>query len=530
MVEQLGQPEILRVLNQVEIGFAVIELDGRLRFANQGFLKTRGLDSELKNGIDEAFRNGTQDRFVGESITKDPEGSTRWISFDANLIRDPKTGQPESQFLIIQDITARVKAELAAVELRKKADRKIQEDIEQQKRVNDELRQAQERAERASRMKSHFLANMSHEIRTPLGAILGFTELLADPNTEEGERTEFLGVIARNGKSLSRIVDDVLDLSKVEAGLLSFERIPFCPRTLVSDIATLFSEKARKKGIDLQTVVAADIARSVVSDPSRIRQIVSNLVSNAVKFTSRGYVKLRVESSESEIRFVIEDSGIGIGPQHLNNLFQPFMQGEEALSRKYGGTGLGLYLSRKLAEALDGTLEISRTEQNAGTTLTLRLPIKLSSLKEANDWIHETVPSGMSNKALDGLRILVVDDTADNRLLISRMLSKSGALVEFATNGPEGVDRASNQPFDLILMDLQMPEMDGFEATERIRKKLIKTPIVALTAHAVDEIRERCEQTGFSGFLTKPVDSKSLMAAAIAVASERGLNASRTPM
>ncbi|RYZ73356.1 MAG: response regulator, partial [Proteobacteria bacterium] len=350
--------------------------------------------------------------------------------------------------------------------------------IDQQKRLNEELRNAREKAERASRMKSHFLANMSHEIRTPLGAILGFTELLADPSTDEGERAEFLGVIARNGKSLSRIVDDVLDLSKVEAGLLSFEKTPFCPRTLVSDVTTMFSERARRKGIELETIISDDIASSVVSDPSRIRQIVSNLVSNAVKFTNDGFVKLRAESSDSEMRFIIEDTGIGIGPKHLNNLFQPFVQGEESLSRKYGGTGLGLYLSRKLAEALGGSLEISRTQENSGTTVTLCLPMQMGTVQEASDWINESTLNNHQNQALKDLRILVVDDAADNRLLISRMLAKSGAQIEFATNGPEGVDRASTQSFDLILMDLQMPDMDGFEATERIRKKAIKTPIV----------------------------------------------------
>ena len=458
MVEQLGHPEILRILTQVNVGFAIVDFDGTIRFANDGFAKIGGhrvsdliganifnlddeIDIELKRRNTQMLLEGQCDKITGELELKTVTGDRGSVSYEVNAIRHPETGQPEYQFLIVQDITARVRGEKLAAELRRKSDRKLQEseerfrtlaetipqvvfttdnegqinylngkwfqftgqspntdpssdsildaihsddlpslrsawkkcretsapfylecrirgsdgeyrwfltaamplfdghghtlrwfgsctNIDHQKRLNEELRLAREKADRANRMKSHFLANMSHEIRTPLGAILGFTELLGDANLEEGERVEFLGVIARNGRSLSRIVDDVLDLSKVEAGLLTLEKTPFCPRTLVSDVETLFSEKARKKGIRLETEIAPDLADSVVSDPSRIRQIVSNLVSNAVKFTHQGYVKLRSDSCDQKVRFIVEDSGIGIGPQYLANLFQPFSQGD----------------------------------------------------------------------------------------------------------------------------------------------------------------------------------------------------------
>jgi PAS domain S-box-containing protein len=651
MVEQLGQPEILRVLHQVDIGFAVIELTGEMSFVNEGFAKLRGssvqdligknvleledgTDREFRRQIFSEFREGKREQFTNEIEILDDNGETHWISFEANLIRSSETGAPQYQFVIVQDISERVRAQKQAAQLKRDADRKLHEseerfrtlaetipqivfttdseghinyvngkwfeltggnphlpitseqvrsaihpnelqmvqaawqtscvtstpfnlecrlksrdgeyrwfltramplfdgsghtirwfgsctDIDQQRRLADDLRAARERAERASRMKSHFLANMSHEIRTPLGAILGFTELLGDSGLDEEERLEFLGVIARNGRSLSRIVDDVLDLSKVEAGLLSLEKTPFCPRTLVSDIATLFSEKARRKGIKLESETAENLPESVVSDPSRIRQIVSNLVSNAVKFTQTGSVKLRVTSSDKDVCFIVQDTGIGIGPQHLNNLFQPFVQGDESLSRKHGGTGLGLYLSRKLAEALGGTLEISHTEENSGTTITLTLPIQLGSVQAANEWKHDNHGFCGLKTGLKDVSVLVVDDAADNRLLIERMLSKSGAKVSFAVDGLDGIDRAIQGKFDVILMDLQMPDVDGFEATEKIRAKGIKTPIVALTAHAVDEIRDRCERAGFNGFLTKPVDSKSLLTITLDLALKR---------
>lgn len=641
MVEQLGHPEILRILTQVSVGFAIIEFDGTIRFANESFAKIGGhplkqligasiydfddeIDVALKKANTEKLLSGECDQISGEIEVKTISGSHAWVSYEITAVRHPITRKPEYQFLMTQDITARVRAERLAADLRKKADRKLQEseerfrtlaetipqivfttdseghfnymngkwfqltgempgteissdlilqsihpedlpsirstwkksrehltpfyiecrlraadgdyrwfltaamplfdghgrttrwfgsctDIDQQKKMNEELRLAREKADRANRMKSHFLANMSHEIRTPLGAILGFTELLGDPNLDDGEREEFLGVIARNGHSLSRIVDDVLDLSKVEAGLLSFEKTPFCPKTLVSDVATLFSERARKKGIRLETEIASDLAPSVISDSSRIRQIVANLVSNAVKFTHHGYVKIRAESTDKNVCFRVEDSGIGIGSEHLGALFQPFVQGDESLSRKHGGTGLGLYLSRKLAEALGGTLEISRTTENIGTTLTLSLPLQIASPAAVEETKAGTPNVTFEIPDLRAARILIVDDAPDNRLLIARILAKTGAKVEFASSGQDGIEQSARTDHDVILMDLQMPEMDGFQAAEIIRGRGIQTPIVALTAHAIDEIRERCERSGFNGFLTKPLDSRSLI-------------------
>jgi PAS domain S-box-containing protein len=390
-------------------------------------------------------------------------------------------------------------------------------DIDSHRRLNDELWIDRDLAQKANKMKSSFLANMSHEIRTPLGAILGFTELLGGSALSEADRAEYLGIIARNSRSLSRIVDDVLDLSKVEAGLLTTEKVAFCPRTLLKDIVTLFSESARRKQLRIDLKTNDDVPASVVSDPMRLRQIINNLLSNALKFTSVGSISIELSRIGQLICIAVDDTGPGIGKEHLETLFQPFIQGDETMSRKHGGTGLGLHLSRKLAEALGGSLRFAEKGLEPGSRFVLTLPLIEASIAEADQW-HRDVNQASQQASqpigerqdLDAIQILVVDDAPDNRKLIERMLRPSGVHVDFAVNGATGVEKALSSHFDLILMDLQMPDVDGFEAAKQIRNHQITTPIVALTAHAVEEIRERCECAGFNGFLTKPIDSNTL--------------------
>ncbi len=385
-------------------------------------------------------------------------------------------------------------------------------DIDNHRRLNDELWIERDQAQQANRMKSSFLANMSHEIRTPLGAILGFTELLADGSLGQAERNEYLGIISRNSRSLSRIVDDVLDLSKVEAGLLVLEQIPFCPRTLARDVVTLFSERARKKNLVIVLKIEDDLPLALISDPMRVRQIINNLLSNSLKFTEHGGVTIELKRVAAMLQLSVEDTGIGVSKDRAAALFQPFVQGDESMSRKHGGTGLGLHLSRKLAEALGGSLNFDDSISHAGSRFILNIPLVETSAKDADNWRNESVIIREKTvRDLDGQRILVVDDAADNRKLLERLLVRTGARIEFANDGKAAIQRALSEHFDLIFMDLQMPGIDGFEATKQIREHQISTPIVALTAHAVEEIRERCTHLGFNGFLTKPIDSESLM-------------------
>ncbi len=387
-------------------------------------------------------------------------------------------------------------------------------DIDNHCRRNDELSIQRERAQHASQMKSSFLANMSHEIRTPLGAILGFSELLGDGSIPQSERNEYLGIISRNSQSLSRIVDDVLDLSKVEAGLLTLEKIAFSPRTLLSDIVTLFSERARQKNLTLDLRVADNVPQTLLSDPMRIKQIVNNLISNALKFTESGGVSITVSraGSGSNISIRVEDTGPGISPTRAAALFQPFIQGDDSMTRKYGGTGLGLHLSRKLAEALGGTLRFEQISAHPGSLFEVTIPSIEAAADTTSQWCDRPpIAKESTAKDLEGIRVLVVDDAPDNRTLLERLLIRSGAKVSFAEDGMSAVNQALSTPFDLILMDLQMPGLDGFAATAMIRERGIRLPIVALTAHAIDEVRDRCVTAGFNDFLSKPVNSSELL-------------------
>ncbi|MES2962411.1 MAG: PAS domain S-box protein [Bdellovibrionota bacterium] len=383
-------------------------------------------------------------------------------------------------------------------------------DIDQQKRMADELKAAKEAAERANKMKTSFLANMSHEIRTPLGAILGFTELLGDANLEPEEREEFLRIVARNGHTLSRIVDDILDLSKVEAGMLTLEKCKFSPGPLIEEVVTLFGERAKSKGLEIKFHACPALPESLISDATRIRQIVSNLISNAIKFTDSGVVDVGVSANDTSWRVRVCDTGIGIKPEQITRLFQPFMQADDSMTRKFGGTGLGLHLSRRLAEALGGELTIEASHVGSGSCFTLSLPIEKAPTAGISEPKTPEIEHPRAN-VLANHKILVVDDSPDNQVLIQRMLVRRGAIVDFASDGEAAILRAKETPYDLILMDLQMPGVDGFEATKRLRAEGFMVPIVALTAHVIEEVRDQCVEAGCDGFLSKPIQTQDLV-------------------
>ncbi|MGE0762555.1 MAG: PAS domain-containing protein [Bdellovibrionales bacterium] len=384
-------------------------------------------------------------------------------------------------------------------------------DIHDQKTLENELRQAKELAEAANRSKSAFLANMSHEIRTPLGAVLGFSELLKE-STQLSEKADYAQAITRNGKALTRLIDDILDLSKVEAGRLVFERVDFRVESLLEEVLSLFQEAAATKGVTLKASLAPLTPEVVNSDPARLRQILINLIGNAVKFTADGQVEIQVEpvwktSQVVQLHFQIKDTGVGLSESQSRGLFEPFSQADDSTTRKFGGSGLGLVLSRRLARALGGDVVLAPKSTERGCTFIATIEAHVVR-EPSSPQAHENIST---EAACAAARVLLVEDALDNQVLVSALLRRAGIKVDIASNGAEGVEKARTADYDVVLMDMQMPVLDGYAATKRLRASGYKKPILALTAHAMSEERTRIFQAGCNAHMTKPLDSKLLV-------------------
>lgn len=399
-------------------------------------------------------------------------------------------------------------------------------DIHDRKMSEEKLVVAQQQAVSANMAKTYFLANMSHEIRTPMSAILGFTELLLSPKQNEFERQHAISTIHRNGKQLLNVIDEILDISKIEAGRLEVEIIEFNLTDLLYDIKSLLEIKTEEKRLELKFILETYIPERIQSDPTRIRQILTNIVSNAIKFTEKGAVQVRVRWNGDQLAYdgvleiTVEDTGVGIKADQVERLFQPFAQVDSSTSRLFGGTGLGLAISQKLAQALGGTVMLERTQSDFGSTFKIQINARpatycnwVNGFKSIDRDREETLYEHMdvNENSLKGIKILLVEDAPDNQMVIGMFLNSAGAKVDFADNGYEGISKASKDKYDIILMDIQMPKMDGYEATRILRKKGFEIPIVALTAHALMEERTRCINAGCTEHFTKPVNSEKLI-------------------
>jgi PAS domain S-box-containing protein len=389
-------------------------------------------------------------------------------------------------------------------------------DVSDRVKAREELKRAKEAAESANRMKSAFLANMSHEIRTPLGAILGFSELAKESCFNPGEQEGYLDIIIRNGQNLTHLINDILDLSKVESGHMSIEPLKVDIEDQIAEVLSTLKEKAHGKGVGLELTIADHLPSEIVTDPVRFTQVLMNLTDNAIKFTSCGAVEIRVSYAADDLHIVIKDTGIGISEEERERLFQPFIQADGSTTRRFGGTGLGLALSQRLARLLGGDVILKRSQPGVGsefefTLRNLKESASAKSVKEAPSDFTKT--NFQDPHLLEGRRILVVDDSPDNRHFVMRMLDRLGAEVECAENGKQGLERALQETFDLILMDIQMPVLDGYNATTRLRESGYRKPIIALTAHALNEDRVECLRVGCSDYLSKPVNKKELASA-----------------
>ncbi len=401
---------------------------------------------------------------------------------------------------------------------KRRASEKEQEELlEKFKKIQTDLQQAVQIAERANSSKTQFLANMSHEIRTPIGAILGFTDLMKNPANTTEENRNYMIIVERNSKQLLRLIDDILDLSKVEAGKMSFESIPFSLAETLADVTSIMEFKAAEKGIGFKFSASTLFPDMICSDPVRLRQILTNVAGNAIKFTDKGHVEFIISFANPILKFIVKDTGVGISKAQAAKLFQPFTQADTSTTRKYGGTGLGLILSKRLAESLEGKLELFESKESFGSTFLIEiksplLPHAKLVGKDALTLITGVLPILHKNsEALRGLKVLLVEDSPDNQVLIKMYLNKEGAQVKTASDGNEGVKLALSETFDVVLMDVQMPILDGHEATKKLRQLKYAQPIIALTAHAMKEEREKCFESGFSEFLTKPIQRALLI-------------------
>ncbi len=397
------------------------------------------------------------------------------------------------------------------------------QDVTDRRVAADELKHALLAAEAASRAKSEFLANMSHEIRTPMTAILGYVDLLAE-SPDATAQQDYITTIRRNGDHLLRVLNDILDLSKIEAGRMEIERIQVAPAEFAAEVVDLMGMRAHGKGLTLDVVCRGELPATIATDPTRLRQILLNLIGNAIKFTEHGGVRLEVflaahDGTQGMLGFRVVDTGIGMTEDQVAALFRPFTQADTSTTRRFGGTGLGLTISRRFAQMLGGDIDL-HSVPGVGSTFTVtvatgdltRVPI------EAAAYLGRSARGGARPTARDEAptlsgRILLAEDGPDNQRLIAHVLRRAGADVTVVADGRQAVDRvlAESAGFDLVLMDMQMPELDGYAATQELRERGCQVPVVALTAHAMTGDRERCLLAGCNGYATKPIDRNALI-------------------
>lgn len=395
-------------------------------------------------------------------------------------------------------------------------ERKVEERTGELARANLELRGAKEAAEAATHAKGVFLANMSHEIRSPMSAILGYTELMLDPQGTESDRVNGLQTIQRNGQHLLQLINDILDMSKIEAGKLDVERVACYTRRVLFDVVELLRGKAEEKDLALRIESDGLIPDTITSDPTRLKQALINLVGNAIKFTDQGTVRIvaACDRARELVSFAVIDSGVGITPAQMGRLFEPFAQADTSTTRLFGGTGLGLTITKRIAELLGGDVTVS-SAPGQGSTFTLTVAtgpltgVQMVRAADRRPTAIEAPPAAASLPRIAG-RVLLVEDGPDNQRLLSTFLRKAGADVTLAENGQQALDMAlaavaNGRPFGVILMDMQMPVMDGLMATRLLRQRGYTGVIVALTAHAMKGELEKCLAAGCDCYLSKPI-------------------------
>ncbi|MGB3681618.1 MAG: PAS domain S-box protein [Rubrobacteraceae bacterium] len=503
--EELAESEarFRALFDQTAIGVCVADLDRRLTDTNAAYQKITGYSAEELVGMStlalthpedragdtgkrRAFASDDSDNYRREKRYVRKDGEVVWANAASSLVRDEQ-GEPRFIMGVVEDVTERKQAEIA-------------------------LEKAKEEAEAANRAKSEFLANMSHEIRTPMNGVIGMSDLLMDTDLDSEQR-EYVETVRSSGETLLTLINDVLDFSKIEAEKVELENIIFDLRTSVEDTAVLLAERAQSKGLQIASLVDYDVPTALRGDPGRLRQVLTNLLGNAIKFTEEGEVVLKAEISEEKeehamVRFEIRDTGIGMNEEQRGRLFESFVQADASTTRRYGGTGLGLAISQKLVGLMGGEIQVeSEPGQGSAFRFTARFE-KLSS----------EAPSGLSPRAdLHGLKALIVDDNATNRAVLRYQVTPWGMEVDDAREGSGALEKLraaaeSGEPYDLALLDMQMPNMDGLELARTIKgdRRISGTRLVLVTSMGQRGDGEEARRVGIEAYLTKPVRQAQL--------------------
>ncbi len=503
-----GDMRYREILDQIEDACAVVDLAGRYRFVNNAFCRLFGRSRDeligtsfsensksddriatLRGVYTEVYKTGTPVKAFEYQLTVN--GVEKSLEQSVSLDRDAK-GRPVGFLTIIRDTTDRALAQ-------------------------QELARAKDAAEAATRAKSDFLANMSHEIRTPMNGIIGMT-LLALETELTPYQADCLSTVRSSAQLLLTLLNDILDFSKIESRMLTMEAVAFPLHEALSDMLRPFELQAQQKGLELRYTIAPDLPAVIVGDPVRLKQILNNLIGNAIKFTDRGEVAMTVcEETRREggivLHFAIADTGIGVESDHHATIFEAFRQADGSTTRRFGGTGLGLGISTSLVKLMGGRIWV---ESEPGSGSTFHFTASFDLVEDAA--AAPPKPEALTAGPVRPLKVLVAEDTVVNQRVVMRMLTKRGHMVTVVSDGQEALDALARERFDLVLMDVQMPVMGGFEATAAIRaheqKTGAHTRIVAMTAHAMTGDRERCLAAGMDGYLSKPIDPQLLYAIA----------------
>ena len=489
------------IIDNFHLGLLEVAPDGRILQANESFCEMSGFSSEELQGQDggellldseerKRMKVRNASRIVGEEAVYELRVFNKkkelryWLVSAAPLLGDD--GQVHGSIGIHWDIT-------------------------EMKQLEFELKGARYKAEESSKAKAMFLANMSHEIRTPLNGIVGMAEQLAQTQLDADQRY-FIDIMRSASSTLLSIINDVLDISKIESGKFSIEITPFNLNETVRQTLSVFGEKAKQTNISLDIELMDDLGIMHLGDPHRLSQVLFNIVGNAMKFTQAGYVRVTSHLARGEndiclVSFSIEDTGVGMDMAYLTKVFEAFTQEDASVTRKFGGSGLGLSIARNIVHIMGGTIEIE-SEKGKGTRVNIRIPMRISNEKTKQDIVEITD----LQKSLKGLRILAVEDNELNRMVLQVILKKCEVVLTIAHNGQEAIDLIQQQEFDLVLMDVQMPVVDGLEATKYIRNELKMTiPIIGLSANAMREEVEICRQAGMNDYLVKPYSERVLV-------------------